>query len=388
MEKRVMMLIIGLCVIFGLPAALCEEETAATIEAAPADTGPPFVETETYETDMTDLEAEIAAADALLQDAIDAEESERIAADAALQADIDATEVVLQEQIDAVIASAPMPITQANIPLIISTPGSYYLTEDVTASGTAITVDVNDVTIDLAGFALVGPGSGTNYGIYMSGRSNVEIRNGTVRDFYYGIREDSSTILSQGHRIIDVRAVSNLVGGICLYGSGHLIKGCTAIKNGGSAGSNNAYGIFAYHGCTITGNTASRNGNEADSYAYGISAGEGSTVTGNTSSYNGYNCATGSKVYGIWANSGSTVTGNTASKNGIYASDVYGIWAGSGSTVTGNTSNRNGNTADGSVYGIYLGIRCLVDQNTAYGNVGTNMDMGVSGCVYGINVAP
>ncbi|MDP6433350.1 MAG: hypothetical protein QGI15_03400, partial [Candidatus Scalindua sp.] len=67
------------------------------------------------------------------------------------------------------------PISQSDIPLTISESGSYYLTEDINSADTAITVAVDDVTIDLAGFTLDGLDSGTNYGIYMSGRSNVEI---------------------------------------------------------------------------------------------------------------------------------------------------------------------------------------------------------------------
>jgi hypothetical protein len=222
-----------------------------------------------------------------------------------------------------------IPISQADIPMTINTPGSYYLTEDVSSAGTAITIIVDDVTIDLAGFALVGPGSGTNYGIYMSARSNVEIRNGTVRNFLYGIYENSGT--GRGHRVIDVRAISNGYRGISLSGSGHLVKSCTAGNNGSSA--------------------------------------------------------TGT-VFGINAGNGSTVTGNTAHNNGTSATaTVYGIYANSGCTVIGNTSYSNGFGASGNAYGIYPAGNCLVDQNTAYGNGTTNM-VQWSNCTYGVNHAP
>ena len=223
-----------------------------------------------------------------------------------------------------------IPISQADIPKTINTPGSYYLTEDVSSAGTAITIEVDDVTIDLAGFSLVGPGSGTNYGIYMNGRSNVEIRNGTVRDFSYGIYENSSN--SRGHRVIDVRAVSNGLRGIYLSGNGHLVKSCTAGNNGNSA-TGNVYGIYTSYGSTVTGNTAYHNGDSA----------------------------TGSNVYGIYASSGSTVTTNTAYYNGFGAS--------------------------GNVYGIFLAGNNLVDQNTAYNNDGTNMNKPAN-CTFGVNHAP
>jgi hypothetical protein len=43
--------------------------------------------------------------------------------------------------------------------------------------------------------------------------------------------------------------------------------------------------------------------------------------------------------------------------------------------------------AAGTVYGIYLAGSNLVDQNTAYGNTGTNMNT-PSSCTFGVNHAP
>ena len=227
-----------------------------------------------------------------------------------------------------------IPISQSDIPLTINESGSYYFTEDINSANNAITVAADDVTIDLAGFTLAGPDSGTNYGIYMSERSNVEIRNGTVRDFWYGIYEVSSS--GQGHRVIDVRALSNGIRGIYLGSKNNLVKDCTASDNGTSAASS-VYGIYASYGSTVTGNTACDNGDSA---------------------------------------------------TGDY---VYGIYAGSGSTVTGNTAYDNGDWADGDVYGIWLSGHNLVEQNTAYSNgsgasSATDLTFGVAGCVYGINV--
>ena len=178
-----------------------------------------------------------------------------------------------------------IPISQSDIPLTINESGSYYFTEDINSANNAITVAADDVTIDLAGFTLAGPDSGTNYGIYMSGRSNVEIRNGTVRDFHYGIYESSSSDLA-GHRVIDVRALSNGIRGIYLGSRNNLVKDCTASENGDSATSS-VYGIRAGYGSTVTGNTVRYNGDWADGDVYGIYLGGYNLVDQNTAYSNG-----------------------------------------------------------------------------------------------------
>jgi hypothetical protein len=309
-----------------------------------------------------------------------------------------------------------IPISHADIPLTISQSGSYYLTSDVNSAGTAIWVEANDVTIDLAGYSLIGPDSGTNYGIYMYARRNVEIRNGTVRNFYNGIYESSGSY-GHNHRVIDVRALFNGRHGILLNGSGHLVKDCTASDNGDSAtvyayaiyagngsrvtgntahnnGTSNtgsSFGaIYAAFGSTVIGNTAYDNGDSATSNVYGFYVGNGSTVAGNTAYKNG-NSATGNEVCGIRAGNGSTVTGNTAYDNGnsaTAASFVYGIFVGGGSTVTGNTAYNNGNTATAAslVYGIFAGDSCTVIGNMARSN-GVFANDSLDDAVYGIFVS-
>ena len=221
----------------------------------------------------------------------------------------------------------------SNLPFTIDKPGSYYLTGDLTAGGTGITVTADNVTIDLMGYTISGGGSYN--GIYMDGRSNVEIRNGTIQGFVNnGITESSNS--GEGHRVIHVRVISNGYYGIHLYSRGNLIKDCTAVRNGG-------YGIRVYTGSTVTNNTAYGNG------SHGIYARTGGTVTNNTAYGNG--------SHGIYTEGYSTVTNNTVYHNG---SD--GIFVGSGSTVTNNTAYHNGSD------GIYVSFCCTVINNTAYGN--------------------
>ena len=166
------------------------------------------------------------------------------------------------------------------------------------------------------GYSLNGPGSGSgnNNGIYMNGRSNVEVRNGTVRGFgRTGIYEGASSG-AKGHRIIAVRAVSNGSYGIFLWSNGNLVKDCTATENGSS-------GVRIEGGLsTVTGNTACLNG------GHGIGTSWGCTVTGNTASLNEYD---GIAPYGSLADQNTAYVNNRSGGSHvnmrIYSNSTYGV---------------------------------------------------------------
>jgi hypothetical protein len=174
----------------------------------------------------------------------------------------------------------------SSLPYTISTPGFYYLSKDLSTNGAGITVNASHVTIDLMGFSLVGADK-TNTGIYMSGKTNVEVRNGTVRYFDKGIYDDSGN--AANHRIINVRVEVNSFG-ILFYGSGHLVKGCTAANNSttafyvyagnvsGNVLNNNNQGIYLSEG-TISGNTVI---NATDGSGFGIYCVNIGSIIGNT----------------------------------------------------------------------------------------------------------
>ena len=248
-------------------------------------------------------------------------------------------------------------ILLCEIPESIDWPAMVTLSGSLKSSGNGITVTADDVTIDLAGHTLKGIGSG--YGIYMDGRNNVEVRNGTIREFKYGIYE--ADLASRNHRIINVRSVFNGEGGIVIEGEGHFVKDCSGSDNGASA-TNDVYGIKTGYACTIINSTAH---------------------------YNGYGAnGDGMIVYGIKTGNGSTVTGNLSRNNGKSSScDVYGMSVRNGCTVIGNTVYSNGKLSTGTSYGIFLGPYCLVDKNTSYSNEGTNMNNPGS-CAFGLNIAP
>jgi len=146
-----------------------------------------------------------------------------------------------------VIASGGQPVGTkiASLPYTITKSGFYYLAGNLSSQGSGILVNTNDVTIDLAGFTLTGSG-GEFYGVEINGRTNVEVRNGTVRGFYFGIGSDESSV-----RIINIRAESNTDTGIHVFGSGSLIMGCYA--------GNNIWGFDVVGSANVLNNVANNN---------------------------------------------------------------------------------------------------------------------------------
>jgi hypothetical protein len=129
-----------------------------------------------------------------------------------------------------------------SLPYVIVTQGVYCLTGHLNtgiSTGNAITINTNNVVLDLNGFKIGGlsAGLGTQaYGISGASRQNVTIRNGTVRGFYFGIKLDDTNppTISQGHVIEDIRADQNTVGGIEIWGKGNTIRNNIVMATGGS----------------------------------------------------------------------------------------------------------------------------------------------------------
>ena len=284
------------------------------------------------------------------------------------------------------------------LPFEITEPGFYYITKNLSCVSGAhgITIESSDVTIDLMGFSLVGPGgTGTYCGIYAdTPGENLEVRNGIIREF-----QDSGikvTSVIKGVRTLNIKAFSNGKHGIILYGASGIIKGNICMSNGTN-------GIQGGYSSTITGNSCYDNGNN------GIDSKQGSTITGNTCHSNirsgidtSHECAVINNScrengnYGIYVGAGSSVIGNSSCSNtgyGIYAlhgsslqnNSCYsngddGIRAGVGSSVIGNSCYDNDD------HGIYVQGNSYVGQNTSYDN-GTNIN-DCSNCSKGLNHIP
>jgi parallel beta-helix repeat protein len=218
-----------------------------------------------------------------------------------------------------------------NLPYTISESGSYCLTQNLIhtdESTNAIEVNADNVTIDLCGYSIIGPTTTHNEtcsGIYMDGRKNIEIRNGTITNFPNdGISELDTGVVSEasGHRVINVRVTSIGAHGIVLWGSNHTVRDCTvtqtqiSIEQGFGA-------ITCGNMTTVIGNVVSENG------IVGIRAGGGCMIRDNTLA----NCS-----FGIIPQSGSSVIDNTISfmaADGIWIRDVEGCLI-KGNTLRGN----------------------------------------------------
>src|SRR5690349_19062789 len=97
----------------------------------------------------------------------------------------------------------------SSLPFTISTPGSYYLTGNLSATTTGITVTARDVTIDLNGFTLTGDSA--HDGISASAAAaNLCVRNGAFKSWATAI----NAAIITGGTFTNLRVTNNSAGGI------------------------------------------------------------------------------------------------------------------------------------------------------------------------------
>ena len=126
------------------------------------------------------------------------------------------------------------------LPFIINAQGVYCFTDKLSTNitlGNAITINTNNVAIDLNGFKLGGLAAGVNTlatGIYAKQRKNITIRNGIVRGFRFGIFLDDTSpyTTSQGHLIEDILADQNTGVGIKVSGRANTIRRNQVVDTG------------------------------------------------------------------------------------------------------------------------------------------------------------
>jgi len=191
-------------------------------------------------------------------------------------------------------------------PVVISAPGSYRLASNLRVASTsvdAIDIRANNVTLDLNGFSIIGPHSGTGNGINAGVNAsscyppNVTITNVTVTD---------GVVTAMGGS------------GICLGSYAH-VEGVRALGNGGS-------GIDVNSFARIIGNVCNKN------LATGIACGRDCVISGNT---------TNSNFEGIVTSDNAAVLGNAVSLNsddGLILLGTVPTYSGFGKNVMENNS--------------------------------------------------
>lgn len=311
--------------------------------------------------------------------------------------------------IDAHIGSAAgaQRIPISSVPADINTPGSYYLTGNLSATP-GIVVHVSGVTIDLNGFTLSGIGkdaTGTGGGIVA--QNDTVIRNGRVSDF-----AGDGIALGAGVLVENVDVVN--IGGACIrtgeqaqvrrcrVGSGvdgivtgdsSLVEDCTSISNTGASP----------HGGIVTGSYGTVT-NCASSYnkGDGIVAGDGSAISRCTA-FNNQGAKGGIQLHdgGVVTDCVARSNGSTSASAGIATNDAatvvhctatankaYGIFTGDSATVVACTSVGNLGLANNDGYGIGLrtGSHSSVSNCTVNSNKGDGIQM-LRACFVTGNVA-
>jgi len=244
----------------------------------------------------------------------------------------------------------------SSVPFTITESGSYYFTKNLNhtdSASNAIQINASNVTIDLMGFTLTGPGKNSgasNSGIEMIAQSNNHILNGTIKEFGgRGVVEQNFS--GRAHQIRNLKVINNGFGGIVLGSSFNEIRDCIVLQNGLSVSDK---GIFTQEHSVILNNVA--NDNSGD----GISANSNSTVIGNAASRNGR--------AGILAGS-SNIKNNVANGN-----TLWGMLLGSKNLVQNNVirGNNISNNVDGG------GLRIFSDNKVVNNQVSTNGQQGIN----------
>src|SRR5689334_4980343 len=159
----------------------------------------------------------------------------------------------------------------ASASFVISRAGSYCLANNVAGESgkNGIRIDADDVTLDLAGFAMLGS-SGSLNGILINNHLRIAIRNGSITAC--GSNGLDGTSGGQA-RLDDLRAEGNTGSGL-IINSGSQVTNCVA-------GTNGAFGISTSNDVLVIGCLSGGNA------SHGFYLGTASTIKSSFASGNG-----------------------------------------------------------------------------------------------------
>jgi parallel beta-helix repeat protein len=255
------------------------------------------------------------------------------------------------------------------LPFTISASGSYYLTASLTAAANVngITINASNVTLDLRGFEVIGTPGTAIFGIRVSvGRSNVVIRDGTVRNWPgSGVVVENTAVPRV--RVENVQANDNGSGGIAL-GIDSVVVDCTASGNV-------AHGISGSTGCKVLRCTANgQTGGSSDGFNFGAHTvmtdcvAKGNAQDGITTGQDSVlsNClADGNAALGFVCGERTVIDRCLASDNGSTGFRLL-----SGCSVANSAASGNGLT------GLFAPNACALESFSATSNSGDGIQSG------------
>ena len=257
-----------------------------------------------------------------------------------------------------------------SLPTTISTQGVYCMKKNFSmnlATGAAITVTVNNVTIDCNDFKIgnlpAGP-STQAVGVLAASRLNVRVRGCGIRGFQRGVS------MSDGlYQLENNRFDNNYEVGAAVSGDGSVVRGNEIVDTGGStaAGVEDAYGLLVADDMDIVDNTitavAAPVGSDGDAYGIASDGNDAGTIAGNR--IRSLAPDGSGRRRGIWSPDGNrlTVERNTVVLNG-------------GNLLDGEAGIRcgglllDGASRDNTVLGVGLlgGVFALVNCQAAGGD--------------------
>lgn len=241
------------------------------------------------------------------------------------------------------------------LPATITAQGTWCLRKHLSTSisaGAAITIAVNNATLDCNDFKIGGLGAGPATeasGVKAQDRVNVTVRHCNIRGFNYGVFLDGAA--GGGHLVEDNHVSNNRTRGIWLWGDGSVIRRNLVDDTGGDS-RGFAAGIQAHFDVDVLDNTVS-----------GVLPGP--DVNGNGDAYGIY----------VLDNSSGSISGNRV-RGLMSVGDywAYGIYAHAFGRVT---MFQNHVIGDGSLTS--LGLRCS-GEGRAMGNVVNGFGTPISSC--------
>ena len=259
----------------------------------------------------------------------------------------------------------------------LSSAGNYFLTQNLTATGTCIIVGHEGVSLDMKGHSITGNGSGDGISDGGIEFESMAIANGKISNFKVGIGLDASCCVV----IRNVDSSHNTDAGI-------LVGACCGVLDSVTADNNGTMGIMA-SGCCYSLNKIQANNNGMGGGI--VATGCCTAITNSTISGNGGDGVFGNDCCNFVINSSvrlngadgvdltssccNFVVGSTVALNisdGVHLTD-------SDNLVTGTNSSGNGGD------GIFLsGTDNQITTSVANGNSGEGADVQCPGAITGL----